>query len=346
MERFDFRQFLLKTSPREIRIFDNEISELAKKGRYREAVNHFFNHVPVFAPGMFDELYFREELTYLRALLYTAIGDRASALAQIKALNVDSAGDASNLFFLEHLNNSKMIKEHQARAIASQKPGILITALPKSASAFLSRAIADILDAPLVRASMGEFPEMAIVPRWVGQVARGGCVTHDHFDASPSNLTAIAASGIQHIFVQLRDPRAALWSYVHHDRRMSSKPAASRSLEELIDLFYRPAIAWIASWLAATSFLGGKVQVYFTDYQAVTETTQAVIEAIFQLSHAEHLVPEVSVFLSRRSNQYVPSVNFRSGRAEEWREHIPPSLQRRLWELLPIVLRERMKLKP
>lgn len=322
-----------------------ELAHLEGQGRYHAAVSRFLAHLPIHAPALYPEGYFRNQLGYLWALLAAQRGDAREAAEAMTRAQVGSAGDWDDLVFSEHVLRANEMAERQRQAIAAGKPGILITALPKSASAFLSNLLADALDMPLLRTSIGSFPKRTVVPGWMRQVAQGGCVTHDHFDGSRANLTPIVQSGFRVMFVQVRDPRAALWSYSHFERTvMNTLPV--HDFEELIDLFYVPANAWIASWLEAAQSLVGNPRIVILHYGDVAKDPVGLCAAVLEAYGAGRFAPDVKAFLDAKGEATKPSQNFRSGNDEQWREQLAESVRDRLWDLTPPVVRDFMQMQP
>ena len=85
---------------------------------------------------------------------------------------------------------------------------------------------------------------------------------------------------------------------------------------------------------------------HFVDYEDISARPAAVCGAVLKAFDAERFFPAVVAYLAGRQGAADAAPNFRSGKSSEWREQMPETMQRRLWELTSPLVRERMRLEP
>ena len=90
-------------------------------------------------------------------------------------------GDHGGQQYDRYLLSAAAINRAQIRARANGVPGIVISSMPKSASEFLSSTLAETLQAPSMRVTVGDPVVGTVLGKWVREIVRGGAVTHDHF---------------------------------------------------------------------------------------------------------------------------------------------------------------------
>src|SRR5690606_7208323 len=113
-----------------------------------------------------------------------------------------------------YLLTSALVEIQRKKAKSRGARGLLISSLPKSASEFLCYTIAEALDIPVVRVSLGNPFFGVIRSEWVRDVFADGGITHDHFGATPENLAELRRANVKDIVVLVRDPRAVAWSAI------------------------------------------------------------------------------------------------------------------------------------
>ena len=342
MHLFDFAALIEKSSADEREQFIAELLSLMADGQNRAACRRFVQTVPLEPVGLFNEDYYRAEADYNLALLLASLGRTREAAGYMERSGVLSAGDWENLPFPQHQLMAKAGFEQQLEAAARGRPAVLLTSLPKSASAYLSQTIAAILDVPQRRVSMGRFPNATVVPRWAQTFASGGGVTHEHFDGSPQNLDPLIAAGFRHFFVQVRDPRAALWSNVHYASKIESD--RPQSIDQMIETFYRPAVTWLSSWIAAAQRHLGQIAIYFLDFDLVASRPDAIIADILRTAGLADADRIVTAYFSAQPD--AKTVNFRSGQTEEWRLHLTSEQSELLWSEIPQIIKDVININP
>jgi hypothetical protein len=111
----------------------------------------------------------------------------------------------------------------QLAALERGVPAFVFIAMQKSASEYIRSVLLSATGAPLLYPDLGSHPHNFLIPRAVERVARGGCVTRLHLDASSHNLGVLARAGLTRLAVHLRDPRAATLSFTHHLARIDEQ---------------------------------------------------------------------------------------------------------------------------
>ena len=327
-----------------------EMKQLADQGQYSRAITSFSREIPLRPLMLYDDAYYQQQVFYYLGLLLTKLNDEEAAF-YIQKSGLLSAGDQSNILFDHHLQLSKEILQRQMEAIKRGIPYIFITSLPKSASAFVSNTIAKILDIPVLRASVGNFPNAIVIPNWVMQLKMDGCVTHEHFNYREKNVLSILGKGISKLFIQIRDPRACLWSLFHHTQKIY--PDKSIDFNEYQKEVYVPLVDWIAGWIAVKKQVETSRKlvapehpfaVHFIFYRDVRTNPSQVIQEIFEINGMDEYSGNVDVyFKNSRLNNPTPD-NFRVGNDDDWRNYVSLDMQKELWRQIPEEVRELLQL--
>ncbi|MDX2074218.1 MAG: hypothetical protein SFX19_07650 [Alphaproteobacteria bacterium] len=315
---------------------------LMGKQHYQEAVSFFRNAVPLLVPPDCSKDYYQLVAKYQLALGLCALGEQAEAAHLMNETGTMSCGERENPFFSEHQYFALYLRSQQEAAMAAGKPSVILTALPRSASGFLSYAIAEILGVPVLRASMGSFPHHAVVRNWAQNIAQGGAVTHEHFDGSEQNINQLLQAGVKKIYVQIRDPRAAAWSYLHHTASSYRQRGETVTLEDIMHTEYYPhAIAWIESWLDAQKKFKDEIAIEFLPYDEVVGDTRSVLLRLLTGQYQ----PEIDQYMKKTVAADFKPMHFRKGQQEEWRSHFSETLQEEAWSQTPQEIRELLKMK-
>ena len=116
-------------------------------------------------------------------------------------------------------------------------------------------------------------------------MGRGGAVTHEHFRASDQNLAALARAGVTKIAVQVRDPRQAFLSFIHHLARHKHSPTVGDLLDidfdaaaaESLQVIYVAMIDWIQAWVAISE-RPNALELHFLRYDAFVADKPRCVE--------------------------------------------------------------------
>ncbi len=314
----------------------DQMVPLYQFGRFREAVALFSRAVPAIPRAALGNEQFEGAAHYNLALACHWAQRHDDARRFMELSGLPAGGDFDFLQYHDRLALSLKLAAHQDRAISAGKPAILFTALPKSASAFLSNSIAELLDVPVFRASVGGVRNGWVVRRWAAQINRGGATTHEHYRALTTNIDALLETGVRKIFVQIRDPRAAWWSFFHHATSRSDVAGPAPSARE----WHADAIRWLTSWIDASVAPGCPLKVVFISYDDVRLRPVDTIGKIFdEVGYSVNGAQIARYFDSRKQSGRRPE-NFRVGEPDDWRRGVPPELAAEFWRNTPESVRD------
>jgi hypothetical protein len=277
-----------------------------------------------------DEDYCGEAIDYHLGILYAYVRDPEKA-----AYHFDRSGTypSSGGFrpFPDHQRESFELRRRQDLARERAIPSLLIAAMARSGSASLVQTLATTLDVPIMRISSHRH----IVPRWLECFCRGGVILHDHFGALPYNVKTLREKAVRRIFVRARDPRAAAASAVGLSNRKFGPPQDIDYESQVIRLAEQSFIPWVADWIAAQSDF--EVHWLLEPSNATPKMARDVLAA---------LAPEYPV-LERYLSTDVAEVtaNFITGDKDAWRKQISAGGQERLWDAMPVAVRELLELR-
>lgn len=313
--------------------------DLVNAGDYAQYVrnikgNRVANEVLLDAIGLtlrpeLDNDYYREALEYHLGLLYAHLGqpERAAEHFELSGTLPHAGG---NPIFSEQQTEAAAIRQHQLVAIGRGIPLILIASMPRSASASLTQTIAATLDIPVLRVSSGNFPYYFVVPRWLNLASAGGAVTHDHFAASPYNLTTLINSGLQHVFVLVRDPRAAAASAaVLYEPSLSKLGRESLARRMVRDVLYS-YLPWLNEWVAASVDKSSPLKIHWIHSHKARADMDAAVRDIVSILAPQH--PALEKYLGQKAVEV--TANFNSGDDDAWRKVVDASDQAQMWDAM------------
>ena len=258
----------------------------------------------------------------------------------LDSLSVYSEGKMTLKEFLGHMS-----KDWQK----PQEP-IFHVSLPKSAGPALKGSIYGKIGVQKVMAEAGWFcfSDVLIDP-WFQDFAKGHSIaTGAHVPATQSNKEIMLASGLTKAVVQVRDPRQAILSLLHHFRlylqgkreslRASYLPATYFSmnfegqLTWLVEHIYPKLVDWIVEWVTFAEQSKGSIEIHFITFEEFTQdfvTTMERYAEFYQLPSG--ILRDVTLTKSadRRGG------HFRKGQIDEWKEVMPEPLQTKCNALLP-----------
>ena len=299
---------------------------------------------------------------YRRRLL-AAPGDGAlrAALANLLLARENTAAAAAVLAralvpLYPVRSSAEVFAARRQAARAAGLPGILLNALPKSASESIWNRLAEGLGLAQGHVSIGLFPDCLVVPYRARELARGGIAAKEHLAASEANLAALEAAGVRRLVVHLRDPRQATLSWAHflegdvRKRLLAplwrrTTPAAgffARPFAEQLDWHiehYLPiAVRFIADWVAAAEAGAHGITVAFLDF----ETFRTAPERYFDQLLAAYAIPPER--FAREAEAEV--VHLRKGSLDEWRAVLTAAQRARAWRAIPPALAKRFHWTP
>ncbi|MFQ5783634.1 MAG: tetratricopeptide repeat protein [Alphaproteobacteria bacterium] len=235
-------------------------------------------------------------------------------------------------------------------------PGILINALPKSASESIWNKLAEGLGLAQGHISLGLFPDCLVIPYRARELGRGGMAAKEHLPATRHNLAALARAGVVRMIVQLRDPRQATLSWAHFlegdvRKRLlaplwrKTSPAAAffrkpfaDQLDWHIDNYLPLALRFIESWAEASERRPHGLAVKLLAFETFKADPDAYFDALLDFYGIDR-------DLFRRDAE-AEIVHLRKGAVDEWRQVFSPEQAARAWERIPPALARRFDWAP
>lgn len=293
------------------------LEELIWQEKYNEVIRYFSEKLVVesdrdeiFLQGADPEI-FREAAYYYAAWLEIAEDRHDLVVEYISQIPLTISGDIGLCSYPEFRKNTSMLYEQLS--MQHNKPAVLIAAMPKSASSYLSSIVSTLIDMPIVRVTFGQFPKLVVIPDWLKILRQFGGVTHDHLLPTSWTLECIMAAGISDVFVQYRDPRAAAWSaYMQHPEQ-----------PEIERFFF--ALKWFNEWLDGWIKIRDAeppFRLHFINYDEVRNNPEQVLGLILQVTGYNVAEEMLSVIIDKAAKEKY-NYNFRSGNPNEWREMLP-----------------------
>ena len=302
-----------------------EILEVQQRGGNRAANQAVIDKIGLNVMQERDENYCREALDYHLGILYAYIRDPETAAYHFaRSGTYPSAG--GDLPFPDHQRDSLDLLRRQNLAKQRGMPSIFIVTMARSGSASLVQTLATALDVPVMRISS----HRKIVPRWLDCFSGGGAILHDHFGPLPYNLKTLRDSGVRQIFVRVRDPRAAAASAVGLSNRKFGSPDDIDYESQMTQTCEQFLIPWIAGWMAAQ-----------TDFEIhwlpdpPSATPKMAREVLVALAPQ---YPALEQYLSADIAEV--TANLVTGDEDAWRKQISPRAHDRLWDAMPVAMRE------
>ncbi len=300
--------------------------ELFEKRKYSELAVKILEISGVVQALPLPEDYTKNITAYWMACYYCRNRDFDKAQYYAEMFNYHASIDGTDMFAYDVSQSSRLSRYKQMEAIGYARPGALVVSLPKSASAFMSQAISDIFEVPIIRSSLGEGMRSFVVARWASQIAEGGAVTHEHFQALPVNIDALSRSGINKIWILVRDPRDAAYSLRKMDgaydlgsvmpSQLADDSEGSKNQQFIVDCRY--FTQWISDWIDASLQTDLSFEISFITYDELTTDLPLVIAKMFSGHLNAELSGRVKSFLSQWDADSEVRRNFRSGKGREW----------------------------
>jgi hypothetical protein len=267
-----------------------------------------------------------------------------------------------NKLYLENQSLSRRIEDfklqsacgvgQETNAGTADMPSLLMVTLPKSGTVYLNAVFQQSLGLHKTQLCNGYFPrDLVSSDRLEHFMSQGGYVASTHLDASPANLQLLDAFGTRWI-VHIRDPRAALLSWVHHVRRLHQEGAARALLNVTptppaviltgdlgpcitwhIEQFFRPAIHWIEMWVKAAEARPNRV--LLTEFAGL-----ALQEEAFCRKISAFLGVDASGYKHRPPAKTM-TVHFRLGELDEWKRVFTPEQIEQTSAMIPLDMMKR-----
>jgi len=235
--------------------------------------------------------------------------------------------------------------ERRAGAQAAGRPAMLITTVPKSASESIWNRLAAGLGLAQSHVSIGLFPDCALVPARVRDLAAGGIIAKEHIAPTPYNLDSLRAAGIDRLVVHLRDPRQATLSWAHFVRddvgkrplgpiwRKIVPPARvlEAGLEAVVDWcveHYLPRLIDFArDWAEVQAKPAGGLAVRCLSFEQYVANEAAYLREVLDLYDLD----QAGFAAETRAE----TVHWRKGETAEWRSVFTAAQRRRAQRQMP-----------
>jgi hypothetical protein len=319
-----------------------EIDALYQKRDYVGLGNALLAAAPTVMRHGRDQPGVAREARYLYATVAsTAAPDKVNDL--LAAANFPMPGGHEAQPYDRYLLAAANARRRQRLARRNGVPGLLVAALPRSASEFLCYTLAEATGAAVGRVSVGAPFHGPVYSRWVADVLQGGCITHDHFAASAANLAALCAGGAERVVVLVRDPRAVWWSLQNMTAEWERGTPAARITETNVRRDVGALSDWIDSWLGAQE---AGFAVTFLRFKELTADPAGVMGQLLEANGAGRFVPRLHEVLQRRAEEKRVSSNFRRGDDDAWRGHVSSEIQATAWEQISDDVRSLLALLP
>jgi len=184
------------------------------------------------------------------------------------------------------------------------KINILINALPKSGSLYITRTIAATLSCEMMRiGTRGINFSQAQVDATYNFIQKERSVAQDHMAATKYNLDVLYYSGLTKFVVLFRDPRDALVSWAHHLERedVVNNPwhrcllisggiiseqyysfSWTEKLDDLINRYFPIMAEWIKKWVQVIES-DNRFNIKIATYEEFNHNKNTFIENILRL---------------------------------------------------------------
>ncbi|MGV8996318.1 MAG: sulfotransferase domain-containing protein [Parvibaculaceae bacterium] len=236
------------------------------------------------------------------------------------------------------------IRPEEAVKNTEGKPGIFLVTLPKSATVYVANSIASSLDYTLTNTLVTPmFPKNVVWSAMMYDFMRGGMVSVSHMQPDRTNLAVIKKAGLRKGVIHIRDPRAALLSWVHfiHKRKVVNSYAISKFVNPAmtefskldfetrvsvcISNFFMHCVEWITGWVeeADRDESMNYLIVYHDELVADEEAYFAKIMDFYGI--------DAKVKTVKRDE----ATHFSKGDNSEWREVLTPAQIATMNEAIP-----------
>jgi hypothetical protein len=298
-----------------------------RRGRAKRETNErLVNRLGLAASADLNEQYYAEALNYHLGLVHAYLL-KPQRMAEHIRLSQTMPSAESDQIFSDHVNLSHAVRAHQIKGVRRRLPAILISCMPRSASATITHTLAQFLDIPVFKLSIGQFPDYFLAPSWLDMFLEGGGVTQDHFGPSRFNLGVLAARERRDLFVIIRDPRAAARSQVRFlegQRRKTARRLQFRIEETCVSQF----IPWLQGWIDVSKRPDAPVRIHWLTYDDARRDPAAMLRKISRVLRAD--LDAMSAYVDC---EHVPEVRIHYGAGDDdaWRGEVSDRVRERLW---------------
>jgi hypothetical protein len=229
-------------------------------------------------------------------------------------------------------------------------PPIVVNALPKSGSTYITRTLQQTLKVGPRRFALHGFHSAGTVDvNSLDRVAEGNCVCHQHLPPEPHIVAALKAK-LGRMVLNIRDPRAALVSWTHFVNEFHAEHSYLQALQEaetvLPESYFQLPIAeqlswqidhrlphmidWIAKWLEIADRQDPDFPILVTDYAEMVRDTRAFVQRILDF-YGVAIEADWLAVRKPKPGQW----KFRVGTGKDWRTDFTPAALERATAALP-----------
>jgi glycosyltransferase involved in cell wall biosynthesis len=295
---------------------------LAKEKGSRAATQYLLERIGLTCASDLNEGYFAEALHYHLGVLEAYAFNPEKMAPHLSLSHTMPTAEAVQLFS-DKVNASFVVRDWQREGIARGIPSILISCMPGASGATLVQMISREIGIPFVQLSLGRFPDRFLVPSWLDMFLGGGAVSQDDFPASDFNTGVLRGRDLKHIFVLVRDPRAAAWSSIQGDEQ-KSEPLERRLERECINRF----IPWLQGWTDLSRHGNAPFRVHLLNYRETRADLAAALRKVAGLLQNDH--PTLLPYAQYQTVAPVPT-QFVTGDDHAWRRGVSSEVLHRLW---------------
>jgi hypothetical protein len=207
---------------------------------------------------------------------------------------------------------------------------IVLSTLPKSASAFIWMSLSSGLSLQPVRVStwtgVDGYSEIIDSEELAKLIGKGGAVVQGHFFPIP--FTTYAINTLQKILVHVRDPRQTVISWAHYladpdyvgrqAHNNFAKVLSHLTLEDrvdwAIDTFLPLQIQYLNSWMSGVQNQSIKPSVHFLKQEDLVNDPTAYFNSILDFYSIDRKL------FTHPESPTVGKLHFRGGKTDEWRQ--------------------------
>ncbi len=290
----------------------------------KKSLQNLLNVIGYSLSPIYDDSFYIQMLDYTLGMLYAALGDVPTSISRIDKANVLPA-NSSNLIFTDHTQSSLKLWELREAARDRGIPAIYLVSMPRSASASITLTISDVLDAPLMRLSLGDYPNCFLVPSWVAIFNRGGALLHDHFGATEHNINVLRNNEVHEIFVIYRDPRAAALSLAEMQNDIFTREEFEDLLVQILASDY---VSWLTGWSEVEARESAWLRVHWLESSLVRFEPLNALKLIIDSLQ----ISKSSFRQAKLRDVALMQANVRFGEDERWRRIVSDATQKIMWE--------------
>jgi len=196
--------------------------------------------------------------------------------------------------------------------------------MPHSASGTITQALARLLDIPVLRVTLGRFPQHFLAPAWLEMFLEGGAIAQDHFPASDFNSGVLAHRGKLDVFVTVRDPRAAAHSAARRAQRSDGASFEEAVAKECITDF----VPWLQSWIARAQDPDTPFKVHWLAFREIRSDLPAAVRRVCSVEERDH--PALRR-LAQASNLEAAGDRGTTDDDNAWRSDVDDSCAAEMW---------------